>query len=44
MISAAENETLVRVGRDTAMGKLMRQFWIPACRSSELIADERRCV
>jgi phthalate 4,5-dioxygenase len=40
MISAAENEILVRTGRGTRMGELMRQFWIPACRSSELIADK----
>jgi len=39
MISAAQNELLVRVGRDTPMGKFMRQFWVPACRSSELVAD-----
>ena len=39
MISAAENETLTRVSRGTPMGNLMRQFWIPACLSSELLAD-----
>ena len=39
MISAAENETLVRVGRGTPMGEFMRQFWVPVCRSSELVAD-----
>ena len=39
MITAAENELLTRVGRATAMGKFMRQFWIPACLSSELKAD-----
>jgi phthalate 4,5-dioxygenase oxygenase subunit len=39
MLSAAENEALVRVGRGTPMGELMRQFWIPACRSSELEKD-----
>ena len=39
MISAAENETLVRVGRGTPMGDFMRQFWVPVCRSSELVAD-----
>ncbi|WP_210253181.1 Rieske 2Fe-2S domain-containing protein [Beijerinckia sp. L45] len=39
MISAEENVILTRVGRGTPMGNLMRQFWIPACLSSELIAD-----
>lgn len=39
MISAEENETLVRVGPGTAMGELMREYWIPACLSSELEAD-----
>jgi phenylpropionate dioxygenase-like ring-hydroxylating dioxygenase large terminal subunit len=39
MISEAENELLTRVGRKTPMGKLMRQFWIPACLSSELATD-----
>ena len=39
MMSAADNEFLVRVGRGTPMGQFMRQFWIPACRSSELVAD-----
>ena len=39
MTSAAVNETLSRVGRGTPMGELMRQYWIPACMSSELVAD-----
>ena len=39
MISAEENEILTRVGRGTPMGNLMRQFWIPACLSSELPVD-----
>ena len=39
MITAAQNELLTRVGRGTGMGKFMRQFWIPACLSSELVAD-----
>src|SRR3954464_10664319 len=36
MISASENDTLTRVGRGAPMGELMRQYWIPACMSSEL--------
>ena len=39
MISAEENELLTRVGRGTPMGNLFRQFWIPACLSSELVSD-----
>jgi phthalate 4,5-dioxygenase len=39
MITEAENELLTRVGRNTPMGKFVRQFWIPACISSELVAD-----
>jgi phthalate 4,5-dioxygenase oxygenase subunit len=39
MITPAQNEMLTRVGRATPMGKFMRQFWIPACLSSELVAD-----
>jgi phthalate 4,5-dioxygenase len=38
MTSRAENELLTRVGPDTAMGHLMRQYWLPACLSSELTA------
>jgi phenylpropionate dioxygenase-like ring-hydroxylating dioxygenase large terminal subunit len=39
MISASENELLTRIGRGTPMGQFIRQFWIPACLSSELVAD-----
>jgi phthalate 4,5-dioxygenase oxygenase subunit len=39
MLSAADNEALVRVGRGTLMGNFMRQFWIPACKSNELPPD-----
>jgi phenylpropionate dioxygenase-like ring-hydroxylating dioxygenase large terminal subunit len=39
MITAAENELLTRVGRGTPMGQFIRQFWIPASLSSELVAD-----
>jgi phenylpropionate dioxygenase-like ring-hydroxylating dioxygenase large terminal subunit len=39
MMTAAENETLVRVGPGTPMGEFMRQFWVPACLSSELEID-----
>ena len=39
MTSQAENELLTRVGPGTPMGALMRQYWVPACLSSELVAD-----
>jgi phthalate 4,5-dioxygenase oxygenase subunit len=39
MTTAAENELLTRVGPSTPMGALMRQYWLPACLSSELTAD-----
>ena len=39
MASEQDNETLTRVGPGTAMGQLMREYWIPACGSSEVVAD-----
>ncbi len=39
MTTQSENELLTRVGPGTAMGMLMRQYWLPACLSSELVAD-----
>jgi phenylpropionate dioxygenase-like ring-hydroxylating dioxygenase large terminal subunit len=36
MLSQEDNELLSRVGPGTPMGKLMRQYWIPAVRSDEL--------
>ena len=39
MLSAEDNELLCRVGPGTAMGELMRQYWLPAFVSSELEAD-----
>jgi nitrite reductase/ring-hydroxylating ferredoxin subunit len=39
MTSVTDNEILTRVGPGTPMGKLMREFWIPACMSSELAPD-----
>jgi len=40
MLSGGDNETLTRVGPGTPMGDLMRHYWIPACLSSELEADD----
>ena len=39
MLSAQDNDVLCRVGPDTPMGKLMREYWIPALMPNELIAD-----
>ena len=39
MTTQAENELLTQVGHGTPMGALMRQYWVPACLSSELKAD-----
>src|SRR5438067_11218071 len=36
MLSKEDNETVSRVGAGTAMGELMRQYWLPAMLSSEL--------
>ena len=36
MLHHADNELLTRVGPGTPMGDVMRQYWIPACMSSEL--------
>ncbi len=34
-----ENDVLTRTGANTPMGKLMRQYWIPAAMSKELAPD-----
>ena len=39
MTTKAENETLTRVAAGTPMGELMRQYWMPALKSEELVAD-----
>jgi phthalate 4,5-dioxygenase len=39
MTTPSENELLTRIGPGTPMGALLRQYWMPACLSSELIAD-----
>ena len=39
MTTARENEVLTRVGPDTPMGALMREYWIPVALSSEIKAD-----
>src|SRR5579871_1619232 len=39
MTTASEGAELTRVGPGTVMGELMRQYWIPAAQSSELVRD-----
>ncbi len=39
MTTAAEGVELTRTGPGTPMGEVMRCYWIPACKSSELVAD-----
>src|SRR5438067_9741016 len=34
-----DSEDLVRVGPGTVMGKMMREYWLPAAKSSELSRD-----
>jgi phthalate 4,5-dioxygenase oxygenase subunit len=38
MTNAIESEELTRIGPGSAMGELMRQYWIPAAKSSEVPA------
>jgi phthalate 4,5-dioxygenase len=37
--TAIDGRELTRIGCETAMGQLMRQYWIPAVLSSELARD-----
>ncbi len=39
MTTAIEGAELTRIGPGTAMGGLMRQYWMPALKSSELERD-----
>ena len=36
MLSAEDNETLVRTGADTPMGRMMRRFWLPVCSAHQV--------
>jgi phthalate 4,5-dioxygenase oxygenase subunit len=38
MTNATESEQLTQVGAGTMMGDLMRQYWLPAAKSSEVVA------
>ena len=39
MTTARENELLTRVGPGTPMGTLVREYWMPVARASEVAAD-----
>nr|WP_166178787.1 Rieske 2Fe-2S domain-containing protein [Altererythrobacter segetis] len=39
MMNPADNELLTRIGPGTAMGAMLREYWVPACRSKKLEAD-----
>jgi len=39
LTTTRESQLLTQVGPGTAMGNLMRQYWIPAAKSSEFLAD-----
>ena len=39
MTTASESEILTRVGRGTPLGNMMRHYWLPALKSSEILAD-----
>src|ERR1700722_17641771 len=39
MTTRTEGELLTRVGPGTPMGKMLREYWIPAALSSELTAN-----
>ncbi len=41
MLSQQDNEYLCRIGPGTPMGRLMREYWIPAIRSDEIEPDGR---
>ena len=39
MVARSNSDILTRVSEGTPMGNLMRKYWLPAVKSSELIAD-----
>ena len=42
MLNKIDNETVCRVGPGTPMGRLMREYWVPALLSRELGPRESR--
>jgi phenylpropionate dioxygenase-like ring-hydroxylating dioxygenase large terminal subunit len=39
MLTPEENERLTRVGPDTPMGAMLREYWLPACRAAKVEAE-----
>jgi len=39
MLNRADNELLTRIGPGTPMGEMLREYWVPACRSASVEAD-----
>ena len=39
MLNHDDNELLTRIGPDTTMGDMLREYWVPACRSAKLERD-----
>lgn len=39
MLNKADNELLTRIEPGTPMGAMLREYWVPACRSAKLEAD-----
>ena len=39
MMNPGDNELLTRIGPGTAMGAMLREYWVPACRSARLERD-----
>ncbi|MEO6151802.1 MAG: Rieske 2Fe-2S domain-containing protein [Croceibacterium sp.] len=39
MLNKADNELLTRVEGSAPMGAMLREYWVPACRSAKLAAD-----
>ncbi|MFZ1988218.1 MAG: Rieske 2Fe-2S domain-containing protein [Alphaproteobacteria bacterium] len=39
MLTREHNELLTRVGPGTPMGEMLREYWVPACRSAKLEKD-----
>jgi phthalate 4,5-dioxygenase oxygenase subunit len=40
MLTAEENETLVRIGPETPMGRMMRRFWMPIATSAQVAEND----
>jgi nitrite reductase/ring-hydroxylating ferredoxin subunit len=39
MMNTADNDLLTQIGPGTPMGAMLREYWVPACRSAKLAAD-----